>query len=225
METDWALEYSEKHGVPIEHPFGVRCDPEKWLGAWGGWISANDWQGNARASIAPCCHPNAAMQFYRVWRDMIDYDEKKDRLSVHLLLNRASRWADVNSHLPYRGLVDVQLKTDCEVALRIPNWAARNSCECRLNGAAVDGRWAGRYVAIRAGAGDVVSVRLPLTERTERLGIVGDEYTVAVRGNEIVDIDPPGQRCPIFRKPKYRGGETLWRTVERYAPDGLVEEY
>ena len=38
------------------------------------------------------------------------------RLSVNLLLNRASPWVDVDSHIPYEGRVDLKVKhgaTEC----------------------------------------------------------------------------------------------------------------
>ena len=224
--TDWAYEYSEKHGVPMEHKYGVREGvPDRWLGAWGGWIAPNDWQGNARASIAPCCHPNAAMQLYRVWRDMIDYDEARNRLSIHLLMNRASPWADIHSHIPYSGLVEVGLKRDCELALRIPDWASPEECKCLANDVVAEAHLEGRYLVTRAKAGDTVSLRCPLVERTEELNIEAKDYRVEVRGNEIVDIDPPGEHHPIFQKPKYRSGETRWRKVERFVADDQVWKY
>jgi hypothetical protein len=226
LETDWAYEYSEKHGVPMEREYSVREGvPDRWLGAWGGWIAANDWQGNARGSVAPCCHPNAAMQLYRVWRDMIEYEERSNRLSIHLLLNRASPWADVDSHIPYSGLVEVRLKTDCELALRAPEWGLSQECECRLNGVDAEATSEGRYVIARAANGDVVSFRWPLTERCERLHIIDKDYDVVVRGNEIVDIDPPGEHYPIFGKPHYRTGETRWHTLERFVADRVVADY
>ena len=225
LEADWVHDYADKHGVPMEHPYGYECDPEKWVGNWGGWIAPNDWQGNARSSIPPCCPPNAAMQWYRVWRDMVEYDSERERLSVHLLMNRASPWADVNSHIPYRGLVEVLLKRDCEVALRIPEWTTQRECECQLNGTAVDPRWEGRYVAVRAKAGDTVSLLCLLDERSERVRIIDKEYDIVVRGNEIVDINPPGERCPIFQRTDYRQDETRWSTVDRFVPDHLVASY
>jgi hypothetical protein len=41
---------------------------------------------------------------------------------VNLLLNRASAWADLDSYIPYEGRVDVRVKRDCELAVRIPEW-------------------------------------------------------------------------------------------------------
>ena len=225
LRTDWVQDYSEKYGVPVEHPYGYECDPAKWVGNWGGWISANDWQGNARSSIPPCCPPNAAMQWYRVWRDMINYDDGRNRLTVHLLLNRASPWADVASHIPYEGLVQATLKQGCEVAIRIPEWTTPAECQCTLNDAVASSHWEGRYVVVRAGAGDTVSLRCPMVEDTRKLTIIDKEYEVVVRGNEIVDIDPPGTRCPIFQRPKYREDKTRWRTIERFVADSVVNQY
>ena len=225
LETDWVHEYSEEHGTPMDHPYGFECIPEKWKGSWGGWILPNEWQGDPRHSIQPCCPGNAAMQLYRVWRDMMDYDKDVNRLNVHLLMNRVSPWADVSSHIPYEGLVEVRLKRDCQVALRIPEWAEPQACEVLVNNVAGDVLREGRYLAVRAKLGDTVTLRCPLIERTERLRIIDEDYTAVVRGNEIVDIDPPGQHYPIFRKPHYRTGETRWRTVDRFVADRVIGTY
>ena len=60
------------------------------------------------------------MALYRVWENILGYQNGK--LRVNLLLNRASPWADVNSHLPYRGQVDVKVKESVELSVRMPEW-------------------------------------------------------------------------------------------------------
>jgi hypothetical protein len=226
LETDWAYDYAKQCNASRDVTWGTtERVPERWLGAWGGWIAANDWQGNRTSSLAPCCHPNAAIQLYRVWRDMIGYDAERRRLSVHLLLNRASPWADIHSHIPYQGLVEVALKTDCEVAIRRPAWAEPDACSLAIDGARVPPAWEGRYAVASARAGQTVSLRCLLPERSETLHIIDKDYRVIVRGSEIVDIDPPGTRHPIFQKPRYRTGQTQWRTLERFVAERQVTRY
>lgn len=74
---------------------------ERTIGSFSGWASANDWVGRPkrRVTIMNCCSGSGARGLYAVWKDMISFDD--GRLNVHLLLNRASRWADVESHIPF----------------------------------------------------------------------------------------------------------------------------
>ena len=70
-----------------------------------------------------------------------------------------------------------------------------------------------------------MTLRCPIVEDSRKLTIIDKEYEVLVRGNEIVDIDPPGTRCPIFQRPEYRENKTRWRTAERFVADRVVEGY
>lgn len=242
LETDWAYEFSEKYGRSSHNQdssmlFPEDSDdrsrqytttenvPERCRGAWGGWAHPNDWQGNPVSSIMACCVGNASMQLYRVWRDMITCDEARNRLSVNLLLNRASPWADINSHIPYRGQVDVKLKRDCEAALRIPEWTMPKDCRLMVGGTERIPKWEGRYAVVKGKKGETVTLQCPIAERTEKLRIVDKDYKVIVRGNEIVDIDPPGVYHPLFQRSKYRQDKTQWRTVERFVTEEVVASY
>lgn len=226
LDTAWVQEYAAKHGIEKTHPYGETANvAERFRGTVGGWIAANDWQGHAAESVMTCCLGNAAIMLYRVWRDMITEDAKRNRLSVHLLMNRACSWADIDSHLPYRGQVDVKLKRSCEVALRMPEWAQAADCAITVNGAAVRPDLDGRYLVVHGGEGDAVVLRCPLTERKDTLRINDTDYRVVVRGNEIVDIDPPGARCPIFQRPEYRQDETRWIDRERFVSHDALHAY
>ncbi|MBI4025035.1 MAG: glycoside hydrolase family 127 protein [Verrucomicrobia bacterium] len=230
LETGWAYEYSQHHGRPKQAPWNPRYTtsdkvPERCRGAWGGWGAPNDWQGDPMSSVMACCVGNAAMQLYRVWRDMLGWDKAKNRLSIHLLLNRASPWADIHSHIPHRGQVEVQLKRDCEVALRIPEWSTPNDCGINVNGSKRPPVWEGRYAVVEAKKGEIVTLHCPISERGETLRIVERNYKVVIRGNDIVAIDPPGTHHPLFQRTRCRQYETQWRTIERFVADEVVKSY
>ena len=246
IETEWARPYSEKSGMPLEEAIrasGVPKEvawcttddvPERYRGSFGGWLKPNEWQGHPTYSAEACCNGNAAIALYKVWRDMIRYEPGRNRLTVPLLMNRASRWADVKSQLPYRGQVDVSVKTDGELALRIPEWAEPRNCTCTVNGAEAGMRWEERYVVVRANKGDEVCLRFPVAERSATITVLGREeeggpafndYKVVLRGNEIVEITPGGACHPIFNRPHYRQEETRWRTTVRFVADRVVETY
>jgi len=114
---------------------------ERSIGGFAGWPSAGDWDPYD-GGIMNCCTGNAARAIYYVWENIIDY--KKNQLRINLLLNRVSPWADIYSHIPYKGQVDIKIKKTCaSVAVRLPEWIEKGSqsvkCEidgkqCQING-------------------------------------------------------------------------------------------
>ena len=138
----------------------------------------------------------------------------------HLLLNRASRWADVLSHIPYRGQVDVKVKEDLELEIRLAEWVAPEEARCTVDGKPRDLTFNGRYAQVRAvRAGQTATLTFPIPERTDRVIIEKRPYTIIRRGNEVVWIDPPGKNCPLYQRGHYRQGETLWKSVRRFVPE------
>ena len=203
--------------------------PERNVGAFAGWSTGNEWG----RSIMHCCTGNSTRTLYYVWEHMLE-DKDQDELRVNLLLNRASRWVDIYSYIPYEGRVDLKIKQDCRsLWLRAPEWLGAQSPEimCTVNGTARPLRWEGRYVDVGpAKPGDSVVVTFPnypfkgfsQSERTvkERIGLV--TYTLTLRGNTVVSIDPPGQNGALYERAAYRGGKVPWRKVQRFVPEQLI---
>ena len=107
------------------------CDrvPERNVGAFAGWPTANDWGWG----IMHCCTGNATRTLFYIWEHILTYQQ--GQLHVNLLLNRASPWADVDSHIPYAGRVDVKIKQSVELFIRIPEWTTPDQVRLR-------GQWA-----------------------------------------------------------------------------------
>jgi hypothetical protein len=230
LETDWIDDFSNEHGTPMKPPFAPPHNttdrvPERCHGTWGGWGAPNDWQGDPVLSIMACCVGNASMQLYRLWRDMIQFDPEKQRLTVHLLLNRASAWADIHSHIPNQGRVEVELKRDCELALRLPGYAEAEQFEVSVDGGNCESERHGRYVHVRGRKSQTVVLEFLISEHAKTIRVVDKDYKVVVRGNTIVDIDPPGTHHPMFQRPHYRNDEAGRRTVDRFVSDRIVECY
>ena len=172
-----------------------------------------------------CCVGNGSMTLYRVWRDMIRYDAGRNRLYVHLLMNRASKWADIDSHIPHHGQVDVKLKQGIELALRIPGWASSREASCSINGKPVGKKMEGRYFLVRADKGETVTLKMPIADERSKVSLPIGEYEVALRGSEVVEISPRGKNYPLFERGRYRNEETQWRTVRRFVSDRVIKEY
>lgn len=194
--------------------------PEKNIGAWSGWAGANEyatWLG-----VQHCCTGNAARGLYYVWEHMVDHSGED--LKVNLLLNRASRWADVYSYVPYQGRVELKIKEACRaVHVRAPEWVNSGSAAltCKLNGNLRPVHWEGRYVNIGSvKAGDKAEIVFPIGERTVREKIGPQTYTLVLKGSTVVSIDPPGKNGALYAdRAKYRGTDVALKQVARFVPE------
>lgn len=191
---------------------------ERVLGSFSGWPGPNDLVQGENWSIMHCCTGNGARAIYYVWESILTHAE--GRLRVNLLLNRASQWADIDSHLPFTGRVDVHVKSSVDLEIRIPEWVSPGQAAVTVNGAARDLDYDGRYARVGPVAtGDEVVFSVPLFEVTHQIYVEKHPFTVVRRGNEVVWIDPPGHNRPLFQRGHYRSGETLYTRVTRFVPD------
>ncbi|MGE3683876.1 MAG: hypothetical protein AB7G93_19325 [Bdellovibrionales bacterium] len=105
---------------------------------------------------------NAIRAMHEVWKHIIVVKDGFAR--INLLLNRAHRYMDIKSHVPYRGQVDIHTKSSIgpvtQIGVRIPSWGqTEGKVSVRKNGAllaqgtASSGDWywySGGYIIIRA---------------------------------------------------------------------------
>ena len=198
---------------------------ERNIGAFAGWPSANDW--SLTAGIMHCCTGNGARTIYYVWENVITYNN--DKLSLNLLLNHASAWADVKSHIPYEGKVEIKIHQTCNVlSIRIPEWLESNSPDvtCLVNNHPKQITWNGRFVEIPSlNQGDTVMLDFPIEEKTVTEMIGSVLYTLVIKGNEVVFIDPPGKTHPLYQRAHYRENNTRWKKVKRFVPDKHLDYF
>jgi hypothetical protein len=142
---------------------------------------------------------------------------------VNLLLNRASEWADVNSYIPYEGRVDIHVKRPLTLRIRIPDWVSTEQANCTVDGEPRSLSWDGHNAVMSTlNGGNTVVVTFPMKEQTVETVIGGRRFTLIRRGNEVVNIDPPGEYYPFYNwKETYRTSEVQWRNVTRFVPAAL----
>ena len=199
---DWITRMAEKRpSQPVGADEVAIGAPDRCTGSFAGWSSANDFYVGAGNGIMHCCTGNGARALYYLWENMINFRE--GALHLHLLLNRDSAWAEIASYIPHQGRVDLKLKQGCaRLIIRVPEWIeTRDSAiSCRLNGAPHNLGWDERYVVVEgASPGDTIQLNFPIPERTvgETIGEV--DYTLKLRGNNVVSISPPGKNYPFYR--------------------------
>jgi hypothetical protein len=210
--------------VPVAYNESTDRVTERNIGAFAGWPTPNDWV--YKRGIQHCCTGNCSRVIYYAWESILGYDKESRELRINLLLNRASPWADVYSHIPYQGQVDIKIKQPCQnVVMRVPEWVATNGPDihCTVNGKMRDIRWQRRFIHLgNAQPGDRFSVTFPIAERKVREIVAGTYYTIILKGNTVVGIDPPGQRGPLYRRDYYRTDRTLWHKVDRFVSDETI---
>ena len=188
--------------------------PERNVGAFAGWPAANDFFVGQGAGIMHCCTGNGTRALYYVWEHILSYTDGE--LKVNLLLNRPSPWADVRSHIPYQGQVDVAVKQPCSLKIRIPEWVTPGDTACRVGGRQRSLTWDGRYAVVGdVSPGQAVELMFPIEERVKQVDIEKQRYILTIRGSDVVNIDPPGRFCPFYQRDHYRETTTRWRRVDR----------
>ncbi len=213
----WIDEYSAAlPASPV--PDGATGDrvSERAVGSFSGWVSANEYLiAMSQPLVSACCTGNGSRALYYVWRDMLDFVD--GRLKLHLLFNRASRWADVNSFIPYGGTVDVSAKTNCDLEIRLPEWVSPEEARGAINGAPIDLTYSGRYARFgRVQRGDTATLTFPISERTVQAQIGDGSYDLTIKGNEVVEIHPPGLLYPSYERARYRHSSAPLIQLQRY---------
>jgi hypothetical protein len=203
---------------------------ERNIGSFAGWPSGNEWvdrkdNGKYDNLTMQCCTGNCTLAVYYAWKYILDY--KDGRLRVNMLLNRASRWADVYSYIPYEGQVDLKMKMTCKnVLVHAPEWIPTGSDQIT---AEVDDRpvafsWNSRYIDLgKIKKGKLVQIKFPIGERMQKERIGGVDYTLLIKGNTVISIDPPGKHSPLYQREYYLKNYTPWRKVTRFVSDEHIE--
>jgi hypothetical protein len=185
------------------------------VGSFASWAAGNDWVTQGTEGTTFCCIGNGGRALYHVWDNMLAFE--RGTLTIHLLLNRASPWADVASRVPYTGRADISVKVGGNLEVRMPEWVKASQMAASVNGVTRPLSATGRYVLVgRVEPGDAVSVTFPISERTVRTTIGGEPYTLVIKGNDVVAIDPPGTWYPFYQRGRYRQDKVAWVMRDRF---------
>lgn len=220
----------------IKDVFTDKNVQERTVGAFATWASINDWypgwtgdNGN-RWGWCGCCLGNGARAVYYAWESILEH--KGDTLKINLLLSRASRWADVDSHIPYVGKVEIKMKEKSRLLVRIPEWVDKSRVTCKVNGKPGNFQWESepvmkQYVNLGAvDAGKIVAIEFPMVARVVELDVPFPKEVpharMMLKGNDVVDIWPKGVNAPFYQRAHYKENRTLWKKVDRFSPAHVV---
>lgn len=196
-----------------------------------------------------CCSGNCPPALYAAWKSIVRCEDGD--ASVNLLLNRASKWLDVNSYLPYEGKVVIRNKTARRISVRMPRWVDLDSVEATIKASrsrkATPTRVQGRYLSFSdLKEGDVLTLTFPVRETVETRTLLWkvedmwpestdpghnwqppdppNVYKMTFRGNTLVDITPreKGKGFALFLRDELQADEAPMKKTSRYVPPELV---
>jgi hypothetical protein len=173
-----------------------------------------------------CCSGNGTQAFYYAWESVVRAQNGDAR--VNLLLNRASPWLDVDSHLPYEGKVVIRNKTARSIAVRIPGWSNKRDVRGRINEADASPRWVSNYLLFdKVNGGDVVTITFPMVKETAKYMMPFDkEYSCTFKGNTLVDISPRDTNptgYPIYQRDHYQQDKAPMKEETRYVSNVNID--
>jgi len=107
--------------------------------------------------------------------------------------------------------------------VRIPEWTDRDCVTCQVNGRDVPLEWDGNYIQIDSlSAGDQVAVQFPMRETTLIKQIAEVPYTLKLRGNTVVDIEPKGRIYPLYQRAHMMKGRAPMKKVTRFVSSDTI---
>ena len=225
LESDWVYHLPGSRRVSLKLSPGQSIDrvAERCLGSWSSNATPNDWY-EGLLGTDECKHGDgfiitdtagAGRCLYWIWDRIVNVQDGK--LRVNLLLNRASRWADIDSYIPYEGRVEIRVKRSGGLAVRIPEWVQPAEVMVEVDNATRNVGWSGRYAEIGdVQSGQMVRLCFPMVDRRDGIFIQKKKYNLVRRGNEVVKIYPRGKYYPFYQRQAYMSGEPRWRKVRRF---------
>jgi hypothetical protein len=146
---------------------------------------------------------------------------------VNLLLNRRSPQLDVQSHLPYQGLVFMNNKQAQDLVVRLPAWVSRKDVTCAIDSNQFEPLWRVSSLFFpRLRGGERISIQFPIQERTEKLvAEEGREYQARFKGNTVVEISPKdkGIGYHIYQRAFYKANEAPEKATPAYVPTKVLK--
>ena len=153
---------------------------------------------------------------------------------MNLLLNRAAKLLDIDSHLPYEGKVVLHNKSARRISVRIPFWVDRQEIRVQVGGTDRRLDWLGNSLVLDdLQPRDEVTLTFPIRETVASYTInaqspAEEVYTCTFRGSTVVDIsprDPSPTMYPFYLRDRLRdhqASKAPMKTVERFVPSRTI---
>lgn len=212
LDTGWIKQSDTKENdIPQEKTYYKVAD--RLRGAFAGYSAPNDFvysgmKGRGHImDVQVCCVASGARGLYNGWHNIVT--EERGRVSVNMLLNKASGWVDVSSYLPHEGKVEVTAKTDIrELCVRIPEYVPYGAVSVKRSfGGEVKTISARELPWIKncfiklsdVRKGEEIEVTFPVIMRKTVETAVDDVFETSWAGDNVISISPSGVYYPLYK--------------------------
>lgn len=215
LDTSWIKQSDTKEmDIPQEKTYYKVAD--RLRGAFAGYSAPNDFvysgmKGRGHImDVQVCCVASGARGLYNGWNNIVT--EERGRVSINMLLNKASKWVDLYSYLPHSGKVEITAKTDIrELCIRIPEYVPYGAVTIKRS-------FQGEVKTINARElpliknyfvklsnvrnGEEIEAEFPVIMRKTMETAVDDVYETNWAGDNVISITPGGVYYPLYKDVK-----------------------
>jgi hypothetical protein len=174
---------------------------ERSLGAYVGWGAPNDLvDAHARAPgrVQNCCGPHGAFGCYQLWHYAVQ--KTADGVTVNLAVSRDTAWCSVLTHAPVQGKIEIAMKVDAPLCIRIPDWLDPGQVTVAEAGSARDFTVANGFIKTVGTAGRTLTIEYPLRHERRSETMAGRLYTTSWVDDYVLAMEPEGTVAPLFRR-------------------------
>ena len=158
---------------------------------WGG----PELRGKTRAT-QNCCGGSGTHAFFIVWKNAARFEN--GTLSVNMHVDKLLPQAEIRCYQPWRGLLTIDLRANCRVRVRIPEFVSPSDLAAKSSEGEVNLRIWGNYAELgERKAGEKLEVTYPVPVREEECSIGNPgfrqfRYRVTWKGDTVVKMTPLG---------------------------------
>lgn len=215
LDTSWIKQADTKENdIPQERTYYKVAD--RLRGAFAGYSAPNDFvysgmKGRGHImDVQVCCVASGARGLYNGWNNIVT--EERGRVSINMLLNKASKWLDIYSSLPHEGKLEITAKEDMkELCVRIPEYVPYGAVTIKrvINGeaqviSARDLPWIKKcFLKLdNVVKGEEIEVIFPVIKRKTIETAVDETFETNWAGDNVISISPSGEYYPLYKDVK-----------------------
>lgn len=180
VDNSWLI---SDNTIPDTEQFSHRDIGDRMLGGYAGWSSpthflavkenlhwgGDELRGKTRA-FQNCCGGSGTHAYYIAWKNVSRFYD--GILQVNMHIDKLLPQAEIRCYQPYKGLLTIELKQDCDVKIRIPDFVSSTDLVLTINGQPVEFAVSGNFLRVNERhAKDRIELNYMLPKKTERVTI------------------------------------------------------
>lgn len=212
-----------------DHAPGEVCMADVIERSLGSWAGAGMPNAIVRPWVMHCCTSNASQGLYYAWEASLR--ETGQTAEVNLLINRAGKLLDIESHLPHEGKVVLRNRSARKAYVRLPYWVARATVRVSVGGKPTTSEFVGNRLALAdmpPGKDVEIAFAVPESSHCYRINYgsrAEAQFGCEFRGSTMVRVSPDDQdpcNYPLYRREYMRSPQATFVTSDVFHPRRVV---